>query len=72
MKLSKTWETVKNEGYGEAGYATERLKVPGGWVVSRETWIVPPVDDGPSAPTTALALCFVPDSGHKWELEDEG
>lgn len=54
------WEhIVKTEG-GGALYGTFRMKVPGGWVVKQV------IQQG----TASVALCFVPDPGHEWKLEE--
>lgn len=55
--MSLEWEVVvpiKNYDY------TERLKVPGGWVVCR-------IDGGKSP--QSMAMCFISDPDHTWELE---
>ena len=55
----RKWERV-NEG-------TDRLKVPGGWLVSIEASCPP----SPGGAALSVALCFVPDPSYTWELEDE-
>ncbi len=54
MKLK--WETVIQESPNNA---TERLKVPGGWIICRISGIHMP---------QSMAMTFVPDSEPEWDL----
>lgn len=49
----------RNTNYGERTY---RLKVPGGWVV---------LDGQYGAELSHMALAFIPDSKHQWEIEEK-
>jgi hypothetical protein len=53
------WEKLANEGT-DAGLATERARVFGGWLVR--------VGSAPNA----MALTFVPDGEGRWDGEDFG
>ena len=51
------WETICKDRFS----VTERLKVKNGWLVRNE--IVA------SHETSAVSMCFVPDTDHSWKLE---
>ena len=54
-KYPREWETVNNY--------TDRLKVPGGWLVSRSL---------PDRSGVATSICFISDKyHHSWKLEKE-
>ena len=50
------WEDISVVSY----VITQRLKVPGGWLVHRRDWNQ---DDGECA-----AMCFISDPEHKWKI----
>lgn len=49
------WEMV--EKYTESPMSTERMKVPGGWIVRSDSH-------------NGVAQTFVSDPGHMWNLDD--
>lgn len=61
-----TWEDIveSDEPLASLGTRTQRLKVPGGWLI-RTT-----ASDTYSGeyPAVAVALVFVPDVAHGWKL----
>ena len=59
------WEPI-DDPRGEAGLMTCRAKVWGGWLVKEESYI--DNNDGNSFTVTAIAIAFVPDCDHEWEI----
>lgn len=58
------WELVNKETYPElGGESTERLRVPGGWLVRTGLSLTNRRGLG-----TGVALCFLPDPEHEWEV----
>ena len=53
MKYSREWERINNN--------TDRLKVPGGWLVYRYEYNTGITD----------VMCFISDKTHSWKLKKE-
>ncbi len=58
----ETWPRHWEKIFEQLETTTRRLKVPGGWLVSRTEFR--------EAVATSVALCFVADPGWEWELEN--
>ena len=59
----REWEEVSDQ--------TLRLKVPEGWVVQVEQYVIEyDKHDNKIPKFLTTAVCFVPDPEHKWKLED--
>ncbi len=62
--MTINWETFPlDEDDPES--STERYPVPGGWIVRTSTWSERDDQNGQSF---AVALCYVPDPDHLWDL----
>ena len=51
----------------------QRAKVPGGWIVKAFGEVMTQLHPGHNASDGyewRIAMCFVPDPEHKWQLED--
>lgn len=49
-----------------------RARVPGGWIVKVREDVMHHDSEYGTGYDWRVAICFVPDPGHTWELEGEG
>lgn len=65
MIIPFEWEPIDSPR-GEAGLMTSLAKVFGGWIVKEESYV--DNEDNESFTITALAMTFIPDCDHEWEI----
>lgn len=60
VKQKPEWEGVTQCAHRNSYECTDRMRVPGGWIVREQSG---------GENEISVALCFVPDPNHEWEIE---
>jgi len=64
------WELIQHDTKGEILEMTDRLSVPGGWLV-RSSITISVTGIITTSANTSLSMTFIPDQNHKWKLHEK-
>lgn len=61
-----SWQVIRRVGTNDVIRNTERLKVPGGWLVNDWRWYL----DKNENESTSSSMIFYPDQDHTWTVDE--